>query len=207
VDEAEGEIHYKAVSARECLVEINNIIELMIDLAYSAVLFHDLELAEEVIEFDKQVDYLRTLLLMNVAMAVGDHEDAEAMTGIVRVATAADRISGAAREIARTVLLELSVGEDIIGALSGAVERLVRTKIAPESILSGKTLQKLKLGTKIGVDIMTIRRGKQLTINPKGSNTLETGDMIIVRGSHVGTSEFDKLAKAELKMIPEPGMK
>lgn len=201
------EIHYKAISVKELLIEINNTIELMIDLAYSSVLFNDMELAEEVLEFDRQVDYLNTLLHMNIALAVKNRKDAEAMTGVIHVSTAAERISGAAREIASTILSGLSVGEDVIGALSRAEERLVRTKIDSESILSGVTRRQLGLKTKIGVDIIAIRRGKDLTINPAGNYKLEIGDVIIARGSDVGTSELDKLAKGELKRIPEPMVK
>ena len=205
--EAEEEIRYKAISVKDLLIKINNIVELMIDLAYAAVLFNDVELAEEVLEFDRQVDYLTTLLHMNISLSVRNRKDAEAMTGIIHIATASERISGAAREIARTVLSGLSVGEDVIGALSRTEERLVRTEIAPESILSGRTRGKLALKTKIGVDLIAIRRGKDLTINPAGNYKLAAGDVMIARGSDVGISELDKLAKGELKTIPEPVVK
>lgn len=207
MEEAEEEIHYKPISVRELLTEINNIVEFMTDLAYSAVLFNDVELAKEVVELDKQVDYLRTLLHMNMAMAVKSRRDAEAMTGIVRIVIAADRISGAARDIANTILLGLSIGEEVIRALSRTEGRLIRTKIVSESILSGKTLRQLELRSKIGIDIISIKRDEGLIINPKHGERLRVGDIIIARGSDVGILEFDRLAKGELKGIPESGVK
>jgi len=54
------------------------------------------------------------------------------------------------------------------------------------------------------VDIITIRRGKELDTKPKPSNILLEGDVVIARGSDVGVLELDKLAKGELREIPSP---
>lgn len=204
VSEEDGEIRYKPVSVRALLTEIQSITELMVDLAYSSVLFNDLDLAEEVVELEERIDYLKTLLRMNTAIAVRDREDAEAMIGIMRVASAADRISDAAGEIAKIILLGLTVDPYVVEALTQVDERLIRTRIRSISVLGDKTLRQLGLGTHIGVDVIAIRRHKQLLINPTGSTTLRAGDILIARGSDVGTLELDKLAKAELSEVPQP---
>ena len=51
-------IEYRPVSVREVLTEMKDLSEIMIDLAYSAALFHNRGLAEEVLELEKRVDYL-----------------------------------------------------------------------------------------------------------------------------------------------------
>jgi uncharacterized protein with PhoU and TrkA domain len=204
VSEEDGEIRYKPVSVRALLTEIQSITELMVDLAYSSVLFSDPDLAEEVVELEERIDYLKTLLRMNTAIAVRDREDAEAMIGIMRVASAADRISDAAGEIAKIILLGLTVDPFVVEALKQVDERLIRARILPASVLGDKTLRELGLGTHIGVDVIAIRRHKQLLINPTGSTTLRAGDILIARGSDVGTLELDKLAKAELSEVPQP---
>ena len=48
-------IKYKPVSVRDLLVEMKDLSELMIDLAYSAALFHSRGLAEEVLELEKRL--------------------------------------------------------------------------------------------------------------------------------------------------------
>lgn len=204
VSEEEGEIRYKPVSVKALLTEIKSISELMVDLAYSSILFNDPDLAEEVVELEDRIDYLKTLLRMNTAIAVRDREDAESMIGIMRVASAADRISDAAGDIAKIILLGLTVDPYVVNALTQVDERLIRAQILPASILNDKTLRQLGLGTHIGVDVIAIRRDKQLIINPTGSTTLREGDILIARGSDVGTVELDKLAKVELSKIPQP---
>ena len=204
MSDEEGEIRYKPVSVKALLTEIKSITELMVDLAYSSILFNDPDLAEEVVELEDRIDYLKTLLRMNTAIAVRDREDAESMIGIMRVASAADRISDAAGDIAKIILLGLTVDPYVVNALTQVDERLIRAQILPASILNDKTLRQLGLGTHIGVDVIAIRRDKQLIINPTGSTTLREGDILIARGSDVGTVELDKLAKVELSKIPQP---
>ena len=176
----------------------------MIDLAYSAVLFDDKELAEEVLELEEKVEGLKILLLMNMGIVIRDGEDAEAMIGIIRIGSVAERISKCAGDIANVVLTGLGVDPFVMEAFSRTQERLVRTKINRESILVGKSLGKLGLESKIGVDIITIRRGKELDTKPKPSNILLEGDVVIARGSDVWVLELDKLAKGELREIPSP---
>jgi len=70
-------IEYKPISVREALTEMKDLSEIMIDLAYSAALFHSRELAEEVLELEKRVDYLAYMLDMSAMLAARDAEDAE----------------------------------------------------------------------------------------------------------------------------------
>jgi uncharacterized protein with PhoU and TrkA domain len=185
----EGQITYQPVSVRELLTEIQNITGFMVDLAYSSILFHDRDIAEEVLEFEERVRILTTLLVMNTAIVVRDGEDAEASVGIMRVASAANKIADTAGEIAHIVLGGLGIDRSIIEAFNNVDERLVRTRIVSKSILARKTLSELQLATNIGVDILTIRRGKKLIVDPHGD---------------VGTVELDKLAKGELQQVPKP---
>ena len=63
-------------------VELKNTSELMIDLAYSAALFNDKELAEDVIELESRIDTLAYLLDMEIMVAARDAEDAEKLIGV-----------------------------------------------------------------------------------------------------------------------------
>jgi uncharacterized protein with PhoU and TrkA domain len=200
----EEKIRYKPISVRDSLIALQSTTTLMIDLAYSAVLFNDRDLAEEVVELEAKVDDLKILLLMNMALAIRDADDAEGMVGIMQMGTVADRISEAAGDIARTVLLDLGIDASVTEAFTKTQERLVRTKILPGSILAKKRLEKLKLETNIGINIIAVRRGKDLITNPEPKTMLMEEDILIARGSDVGVSELDKLSKGEIKAIPRP---
>src|SRR3972149_911192 len=96
-------IEYKPIPVRQLLLEMKNLSELMIDLAYSAALFNDKELAEVVLDLEGRVDTLAYLLDMEIMVAARDPKDAEALIGVSTVAAATDKISDAAADIAAIV--------------------------------------------------------------------------------------------------------
>ncbi len=200
--EEEDELEFKPLSVRELLTEMKNISELMIDLAYSAILFNDSELMEEVLELEERIDSHSYLLLMNAALAVRDKDDAEQMVGIMKVASATDKISDAAGDIATT----LRRGADprlMVNAFVKAEERLTRVKVSEDSPIIKKTLDALSAVNHIGVDVIVLRRGKKLIINPHGKFRLKSGDVVIARGSDVGIEKFRDLATGRLQKVGE----
>jgi uncharacterized protein with PhoU and TrkA domain len=54
-------IAYKPIPVRELLLEMKNLSELMIDLAYSAALYNDKDLAEDVLSIGSQSRQLSIL--------------------------------------------------------------------------------------------------------------------------------------------------
>ena len=128
-------IEYKPIPVSDLLVEMKNLSELMIDLAYSAALFNDKELAEDVIELESRIDTLAYLLDMEIMIAARDAEDAETLSGVSTVAAAADKISDAAADIAAIVTRNIGI-HPIIGEIFEKVEeRLMKATIKEGSII------------------------------------------------------------------------
>lgn len=192
---------YKPVSVRDLLLEMKDLSELMIDLAYSAALFHNRELAEEVLELEGHVDTLAYLLNMNAMLAARDAEDAEALVAVSVVASAADKISDAAADIATIVLREIGVHPIVREAFKKVEEHLVRSVVTSNSILIKRRLKELELASKIGVDIIAIRRGKNWIINPKGAEMIKKGDILIARGAPLGIKQLKSLADGTLQKM------
>ncbi len=188
-------IKYKPISVRDLLVEMKDLSELMIDLAYSAALFHSRPLAEEVMEMERRVDNLAYLLDMSAMIAARDAKDAEALVAVAVVAGAADKISDAAGDIAGIVLEDIGIHPLVREAFERVEEHLTRTEIQKGSVWANKTLYELKLAPKMGVDIIAIRRGEDVIVNPeKGEHILE-GDIVVARGAPGGIDEFERLAR------------
>jgi len=196
-------IEYKPIPVRDLLVEIKDLSELMIDLAYSAALFNSKELAEEVLELEEHVDTLAYLVDMNVMIAVRDAQDAELLIAASVVASAADKISDAAADIATIVIQNIGIHPIVRQAFEKVEEHLVRVKIRPDSFLAGTLLGELELAAKIGVDIIAIRRNKEWIINPKEMEKLEKGDILIARGAPHGIEELRKLAEGSIRRLED----
>ncbi|NIU81539.1 potassium channel protein [Candidatus Bathyarchaeota archaeon] len=166
----------------------------MIDLAYSAALFHSRDLAEEVLELEKRVDYLAYVLDMNAMLAARDAEDAESLIAVTKVATATDKISDAAADIATIVLQEIGVHPIVREVFREAEEHLARAEVRRGSTFANKKLGELDLAAEIGVDVIAIRRGRAWIIDPDKEEEIREGDILFTRGAPRGVEELKKLA-------------
>lgn len=196
-------IEYKPIPVSDLLVEMKNLSELMIDLAYSAALFNDKELAEDVIELESRIDTLAYLLDMEIMIAARDAEDAETLIGVSTVAAAADKISDAAADIAAIVTRNIGI-HPIIGEIFEKVEeRLMKATVKEESVIAGKRIDELDLAARMGVDIIAIRRNKDWILDPEETVQVFLGDILITRGAPMGIKEFKDLAEGRLKQLED----
>jgi uncharacterized protein with PhoU and TrkA domain len=194
-------IEYKPIPVSDLLLEMKNLSELMIDLAYSAALFNDEELAEDVLELEARIDTLTYLLDIEIMIAARDARDAETLIGVSTVAAATDKISDAAADIAAIVTRKIGI-HPIIGEIFEKVEeRLMKATIKEGSILVGKKILELDLAARMGVDIIAIRRNKDWILDPIETEQIFLGDILITRGAPLGIKEFKQLAEAKLKQL------
>ena len=194
-------IEYKPIPVSELLLELKNLSELMIDLAYSAALFNDKELAEDVLELEVRIDNLTYLLDMEIMIAARDAKDAETLIGVSTVAAAADKISDAAADIAGIVTRNIGI-HPIIGEIFEKVEeRLMKATIKKDSILISKNILELDLAARMGIDIIAIRRNRDWILDPVETELIFLGDILITRGASLGIKEFKDLAEGKLKKL------
>jgi uncharacterized protein with PhoU and TrkA domain len=198
------QIAYKPIPVRELLAEMKNLSELMIDLAYSAALFNDKELAEDVLALEVHIDTLSYLLGIEVMVAArGDPKDAQALVGVSTVAAATDKISDAAADIAAIVTRDIGVHPIVSSIFEKVEERLMKATVKEGSVIAGKRIDKLDLAARMGVDIIAIRRNKDWIINPDETERVFPGDTLITRGAPLGIKEFKDLAEGRLKQLEE----
>jgi uncharacterized protein with PhoU and TrkA domain len=196
-----SKIEYRPISVREALTEMKDVSEIMIDLAYSAALFNSDELAEEVMELEKRVDYLDFIIDMNVMLAARDAEDAEHLTAVTTVASATNKISDAAADIAAIVLKNIGIHPIVRKAFEKVEERLARVIVKPDSILVKEKLGDLELAAKIGVDVIAIRRKREWKIDPEDNEKILEGDVLLARGAPHGIDELKAIASGKLKKM------
>jgi uncharacterized protein with PhoU and TrkA domain len=197
------QIEYKPIPVSDLLVEMKNLSELMIDLAYSAALFNDKELAEDVIELESRIDTLAYLLDIEIMIAARDAEDAETLIGVSTVAAAADKISDAAADIAAIVTRNIGI-HPIIGEIFEKVEeRLMKATVKEGSVIIGKRIDELDLAARMGVDIIAIRRNKDWILDPDETTRVFLGDILITRGAAMGIKEFKDLAEGRLTQLED----
>ncbi len=190
-------VEYTPVSVRETLIQMKDISELMIDLAYSAALFNNRGLAKEVMELERKMDTLVYVLNMNLMLAARDKEDAESLAGVAKVGSLTNSISDAAADIAGIVLNNIGIHPIVREVFQRTEEHLARVQVVESSILAGKTVEDMDLAAEVGADIIAVRRGRYWMINPEKEIVLPE-DMLMARGTAEGLEKLQRAARGEV---------
>ncbi|MBC7128767.1 MAG: potassium transporter TrkA [Thermoplasmatales archaeon] len=194
------EIEYETKSIKEILKEMKNICELIVDLAYSAILFDNREIADEVRYLEVKMDKLNYQIRIMAMMASRTKEDAEKMAGILQIAEAAESIANAAGDMVK--ILSYRLTHPILPTLVKESSEMIRViKVGENSSAKGKSIKDLKISSETGVRIIAIRRGNSWIYGPKGEEKLCEGDMLICIGPDEGLKNLSKLLKGEIEVL------
>lgn len=191
------EIEYEPQGMKNLLKNMKDISELMVDLAYSAVLYDDKDIAEEVLRLEEEMDVLSYHARIAALLGARRIEEAEELSGVLQIASAAEKISNAAGDIANIVLRELGLPPELKIAIPGAEETVTRVRVGEKSPFAGKTLGELKLETKTGMVVIAIRRNAEWTYDPNKKTDVEAGDVLFAKGPDEGVARLYKLATGE----------
>jgi uncharacterized protein with PhoU and TrkA domain len=194
------ELEYEPTPVKELLTEMKDISELIIDLAYSAVLFDNEDIAEEVKYLEVRMDKLNYDIRMMAMMAARTKEDAEQLAGILQVAEAAETISNTAGDIVKLLSRE-KTGPILPKILKQAEEQLFRIKVSSSSKACNQKIGELKVESETGMRIIAIRRDDCWIYNPQSDTTIQANDWLITRGTDEGYKELSRFLHGELEVL------
>ncbi len=178
------------VEIRKMLIEMKNISELMLDLAYSSVLYNLQDVAEEVVYLEERIDKLNAeVQIKAVEMAINDKNAAKAVA-MIRLAYYIENIADAAVMVAKTVLDGGSVHPVLRKSFEESEVTIVMQRVSPNSILAGKTLGEIKLASETGMWVIAVRRGDRWIFGPTEHTKIMPGDVLIARGHPEGVEHF-----------------
>lgn len=190
----------RAFNAKDVLVEMKDISGSMLDLAYSAVMYSNPEIADEVFRLEQKMHSLLYKLRISIMLGVRNLEDAKEFAGILQIASAAEKISNAAGDIAK---IATSVNVSCYLDREDFEEAILNVKIKPSSAFKDKLLKDLNLETETGMHILAMKRGSQWIYSPEKEERLREDDLIITSGPTEGIPAFCKLATGKEYKEPE----
>lgn len=197
-------MEYEPRSLKELLTEMKDTSELMLDLAYSAILFNSPDIAEEVYELEGEIDEQIYHVRMAAMLAVRSIEDAESMSGVLQIAEAAEKITNAAGDIGKILLSDIGLPGTMRASLPEARETTIRTRVSGDSELVGRTLGETRLESNTGLRVIAIRRKDAgWEFNPDRDTDLRAGDFLICRGSDDGVPILTEMATGESLEVEE----
>jgi len=197
-------VEYDPVGVKQLLISMKDSSELIVDLAYSALLHNSDDLAEEVLALEREMDILQMQARMNTLMAARKSEDARQLAPVLGIIGATEKISEAAGDIAQIVLEEETLPGAIQATLPEAVEVLARASVAEDSPDAGRTLGELDLETETGVRVIALRAAEEWVLNPDAQTRLEAGNVLLLRGAEQNVSTVHERVSGQAYRPPEP---
>jgi uncharacterized protein with PhoU and TrkA domain len=187
-------VEYEPVGVKDLLVEMKDTSELIVDIAYSALLHNSPDLATEVLELESKMDVLQMQARMNMLLAARRPGEARRLAPVLGVIGAAEKISEAAGDIASIALGEEELPGAIRAALPAAIEVLTRAPVADDAPYVGRTLGEIQLETETGVRVIAVRRDDEWNLSPDSETGVDAGDVLLLRGSEASVSSVHESA-------------
>ncbi|MET0275237.1 MAG: TrkA C-terminal domain-containing protein [Acidimicrobiia bacterium] len=179
--------------AVDVLVEMKNVSEVAIGLAYSALLFNDQSLAAEVSALEDRLDEMRERLEVWVLRGAAEQVEPSALRGLLHLGAAAEELGDAAQQMVWLVEEGEEMHPVLAIALGDTDEVIVRVPVSRGSFLEGRTLSELQLELETGFYLLAIRRAGRYLYRPRGPVALAADDQLIAIGPEEGRERLAEL--------------
>ena len=172
-------------------LELKDTSEMMVDLAYSSLLYDNVEIAEEALSLYDRMEELSERIqdeIVQVSRSMPDEVARAVVT--TRLMDSILEIADAARSIADVVVRGLAEHPVLALSIRDSDTTMCLAKVGTESILAGKTLGEHSLATNTGMFVLAVRREDDYIFGPGWDTRLEAGDILIARGPEDAVSYF-----------------
>jgi len=176
------------------LLELKDTSELMVDLAYSALLYDNEDIADEIVSMEEIADDLEKELQISAMNDMREHADPKKSFVIIRLADAMEKIADAAVSIADVVLRDIERNPVVSLSLQDSKVTIASVSVAMGSTLAGKSLGEVKLASQSGMWVIAIKRDRRYIYGPDENTILNKGDLLIARGPKEGEVVLRKMA-------------
>ncbi|HSJ50949.1 MAG TPA: TrkA C-terminal domain-containing protein [Actinomycetota bacterium] len=187
--------------AVDLLVELKDLSEAAVGLAYSALLFNNRSLAAEVGALEERSDRLHDELQSWVLRASPEARDPDELRGLLRIASASEYMCDAARDMTWYVEHGEVLHPVVQLALEETDETSAQIVVDPSAPADGRTLRDLRLETETGMFVLAVQRGPRWIYRPRGPFQIRAEDRLIAVGPEDGVEELERLCR-----VPAPAL-
>lgn len=192
----------KNKTVEDILLEIKDKSELMVDLAYSSLLYDNETIAKEVYNLEDLVDKLyQNIQKITLEQVKNKKLNINDALTVLRLAECGEKISDAAQEIADVELRDVELHPILKMSIRESDEVFTRVQINPQSILSDKTLGELKLESETGMQVIAILHQDKWLYGPNKNTKIDAGDVLFAKGPEDGEKHLIDLATGKTNKI------
>ena len=192
----------KGKTTEDIVLEIKDKSELMVDLAYSSILYDNRTIAEEVYDLENLVDKLYQNLQKESLQGVknGKLSVDDALT-LMKLAQAGEQIADAAQEIADVELRDVELHPILKMSIRESDVVFTKVQVESKSILCGKTLGELRLSSETGMLVIAMRHKDKWLYGPNKNTKIDSSDILFAKGPEDGEKHLIDLAAGKVKEI------
>ena len=165
----------------EKFLELKEKAELMVDLAYSSLLYDNRVIAKEVYNLENEVDRQHEELQRMAIEGVLEDSDVDKALLYVRLGAALEIIADSAREIADITLRDMEMHPIFQQSLRESETVISSAIVKDTSPFAGKTLREIELPEKFGAWVIAIKGKEGWVYGPDGDDAILPGDLVITR--------------------------
>lgn len=176
------------------LLQLKDTSELMVDLSYSALLYDNEDIANEIMYLEEVADALeRQVMLSALEEGIRDTDPHRSYI-MIRLANAMEMIADAAVSMADVVLRDIEKNPVISLSLRDSKTTITSVTVSQGSDLDGRSLGDVRLASESGMWVIAIRRDRSYIYGPDENTVVKAGDTLIARGPKKGRKTLVKLA-------------
>ncbi|MEM7340657.1 MAG: TrkA C-terminal domain-containing protein [Actinomycetota bacterium] len=172
--------------AVDTIVEMKNLSEVAVGLAYSALVFRDRSLAAEVRHLEDRLDEMKIRLELWVLRAAKDDVDPSRLRGLLHLAAAAEDLGDQAQQMVWLIEKSSDLHPVLQVALGDTDDIVVRVPVAEDARVAGSALGDLELPIEPGFNVLAIERDGRYLYRPRKHVELRVGDQVLANGPEEG---------------------
>lgn len=185
------------------LLDLKDTSEMMVDLAYSSLLYDNVEIAEEVVSLSERLQDLdRRITDELVAVGQVSSQDLAKALVTTRLQSSIMDIAYAAESIADVVIRGLAEHPVLALSIRDSDTTICLAKVAPVSVMANRTLGQMRLAVNSGMAVIAIRRDDDYIFGPDKHTEIKPGDILIARGPEEAVGFFKDLADGTSSDLP-----
>lgn len=179
--------------AIDTLVEMKNLSEVAVGLAYSALVYRDRSLAAEVRHLEDRLDEMNHRLELWVLRSAVDGVDPAPLRGLLHLSAAAEDIGDQAQSMVWMIEKSTDLHPVLAVALGETDDVVVRLPVGERSEVDGRTLAEMELPIEPGFNVLAIEREGRYWYRPRRHVELQAGDQVLASGPEEGRAALAEM--------------
>jgi uncharacterized protein with PhoU and TrkA domain len=182
--------YYRPVNVKDTIRQIKDTAELMLDLAYSSILFKEEYFGEEILDLEKIMEQYIFDGRVAVMLSARRIDEAESLSTILQILDSSKKISSVAVDLAKIELNHLGLPREFIKTMDLVDETITSIIIPSDSKNSSISVSKIEEETSMHLIAIKCSIDNKWIINPDSETVVHENDRLISKGPFEALRDF-----------------